>query len=108
MMKDGFERTLPKPIHLEATTAKSRDIYARYGFEVYAVRSTLRQTHLTEGVMQIDEEHCFGRGTVDSNGLTAYKNERTGYPEWIMTKVGDCVLCRVSNTLIRHYQWTYE
>lgn len=40
MMKDGFERTSPKPIHLEASTAKSRDIYSRYGFQVYATRST--------------------------------------------------------------------
>lgn len=34
MMRDGFERSNPKPVHLESTTAKSRDIYAHYGFEV--------------------------------------------------------------------------
>ena len=34
LIEEGFRRAAPKPIHLEATTAKSRDIYARYGFEV--------------------------------------------------------------------------
>ncbi|EJC99777.1 uncharacterized protein FOMMEDRAFT_58472, partial [Fomitiporia mediterranea MF3/22] len=67
MMKDGFARTAPKPVHLEATTSKSRDIYARYGFEV-------------------NEEHRYGKGKVDSNGLKARGDAATGYPEWIMTK----------------------
>ena len=34
LLKEGIRRASPKPIHLEATTANSRDIYARYGFEV--------------------------------------------------------------------------
>lgn len=34
LIEEGFRRASPKPVHLEATTAKSRDIYARYGFEV--------------------------------------------------------------------------
>ena len=34
MMKDGFTRTNPYPVHLEATTAKSRDVYAHFKFEV--------------------------------------------------------------------------
>ena len=34
MMRDGFERTAPKPVHLEATTPRTREIYAHYGFEV--------------------------------------------------------------------------
>ncbi|KDR82723.1 hypothetical protein GALMADRAFT_238226 [Galerina marginata CBS 339.88] len=68
MMKDGFERTSPKPVHLEATTAKSRDIYAHYGFE-------------------IDEEHSFGRSAVNEQGLAVdSKDAAMGYPEWIMTK----------------------
>lgn len=34
LMEEGFQRTSPKPVHLEATTAKNRDIYAHFGFEV--------------------------------------------------------------------------
>ncbi|KAL5492834.1 hypothetical protein ACEPAI_4282 [Sanghuangporus weigelae] len=58
LMKDGLKRT----------KARSRDIYARFGFEV-------------------DEEHKFGRGKVNSDGLKAKGEAATGYPEWIMTKV---------------------
>ncbi len=36
MMRDGFGRTTPKPVHLEATTSRSLDIYAHFGFEVIA------------------------------------------------------------------------
>ncbi|KAL5536456.1 hypothetical protein ACEPAF_278 [Sanghuangporus sanghuang] len=68
LMKDGLKRTEPKPVHLEATKARTRDIYARFGFEV-------------------DEEHQFGRGKVDSNGLKANGETATGYSEWVMTKV---------------------
>ncbi|KAK7033657.1 hypothetical protein VNI00_012657 [Paramarasmius palmivorus] len=68
MMKDGFKRTAPKPVHLEATKVRTRDIYAHYGFEV-------------------DEEHCFGKGSVDSSGIIAKGEAATGYPEWVMTKV---------------------
>ncbi|KAF7793537.1 hypothetical protein EIP86_004651 [Pleurotus ostreatoroseus] len=69
MMRDGFERTAPKPVHLEATTPRTREIYAHYGFEV-------------------DEEHQFGMGSVDVNGIVAKGAAATGYPEWVMTKVG--------------------
>ena len=34
LMDAGFHRTTPKPVHLEATKASTRDIYAHYGFEV--------------------------------------------------------------------------
>ncbi|GJJ16050.1 hypothetical protein Clacol_010329 [Clathrus columnatus] len=67
LMKDGFERTLPKPIHLEASTSRTRDIYSHYGFE-------------------IEEECWFGKGSVDVNGLAAKREAATGYPEWIMIK----------------------
>ncbi|KAK0490138.1 hypothetical protein EDD18DRAFT_1187056 [Armillaria luteobubalina] len=52
LMKEGFTRTSPKSVHLEATTVKNRDIYAHFGFE-------------------IDEEHLFGKGQVDRQGLAA-------------------------------------
>jgi len=67
MMKEGFTRTTPYPVHLEATTAKSRNVYAHFKFEV-------------------DEEHQFGKGQVDANGLAAQGERATGYPEWVMTK----------------------
>ncbi|RDX44026.1 hypothetical protein OH76DRAFT_1409523 [Lentinus brumalis] len=67
LMEEGFRRTSPKPVHLEATTPASRDIYARYGFE-------------------IDEVHHFGVGKVDKNGVKAKGEAATGFPEWIMTK----------------------
>ncbi|KAK7049969.1 hypothetical protein VNI00_005400 [Paramarasmius palmivorus] len=69
MVKDGFTRAsrTGKPIHLEATTPRSRDIYAHFGFE-------------------IDEEHRFGKGSVDNNGIAAKGEAATGYPEWVMTK----------------------
>jgi len=67
MMKDGFTRTNPYPVHLEATTAKSRDVYAHFKFEV-------------------DEQHQFGKGQVDANGLAAKGEKATGFPEWVMTK----------------------
>ncbi|PBK60702.1 hypothetical protein ARMSODRAFT_965812 [Armillaria solidipes] len=67
LMKEGFARTSPKSVHLEATTVKNRDIYAHFGFE-------------------IDEEHLFGKGRVDRQGLAAKGTAATGYPEWVMTK----------------------
>lgn len=69
MLADGFKRTSPKPIHLEATTPRTLAMYSHWGFEV-------------------DEEHQFGRGAVDVNGLQATGEAATGYPEWVMTKVG--------------------
>ncbi|KAK0472274.1 hypothetical protein IW261DRAFT_1665696 [Armillaria novae-zelandiae] len=67
LMKEGFARTSPKSVHLEATTVKNRDIYTHLGFE-------------------IDEEHLFGKGRVDRQGLAAEGTAATGYPEWVMTK----------------------
>ncbi|TBU42596.1 hypothetical protein BD309DRAFT_895989 [Dichomitus squalens] len=67
LMEAGFQRTTPKPVHLEATKASTRDIYAHFGFEV-------------------NEEHQFGVGAVDKNGLTARGEAAAGYPEWVMTK----------------------
>ncbi|KAI0685985.1 hypothetical protein C8T65DRAFT_712458 [Cerioporus squamosus] len=67
LMDEGFRRASPKPVHLEATTPASRDIYAHHGFE-------------------IDEEHHFGVGKVDKNGIKAKGEAATGYPEWVMTK----------------------
>ncbi|SJK99783.1 uncharacterized protein ARMOST_03094 [Armillaria ostoyae] len=69
LMKDGYSRASPKPIHLEATTPKSKDIYLHYGFE-------------------IDSEHAFGKDQVNEAGHAAKGAEATGYPEWVMTKVG--------------------
>ena len=34
LMEDGYKRTSPKPIHLEASGTHSRDIYLHWGFEV--------------------------------------------------------------------------
>lgn len=34
LMEAGFRRTTPKPVHLEATKAPTRDIYEHFGFEV--------------------------------------------------------------------------
>lgn len=68
MMREGFERTAPKPVHLEASTARSCAIYSHFFFEV-------------------DEEHVFGKGAVDSRGLPAKGSEATGYQDWVMTKV---------------------
>lgn len=42
---------------------------------------------LTCMLTQIDEEHVFGKGAVDSRGLPAKGSEATGYQDWIMTKV---------------------
>ncbi|RDX42777.1 hypothetical protein OH76DRAFT_1410855 [Lentinus brumalis] len=67
LMEAGYRRASPKPVHLEATRAFSRDIYLHYGFE-------------------IDEEHQFGVGAVDERGVKAKGKAATGYPEWVMTK----------------------
>ncbi|KAK0479571.1 hypothetical protein IW261DRAFT_1336365 [Armillaria novae-zelandiae] len=69
LMRDCFSRAKPKPIHLEASSPKSRDIYAHFGFE-------------------INDEHLFGKGRIDHHGLPAKGAEATGFSEWVMTKVG--------------------
>ncbi len=38
LMEEGYRRASPKPVHLEATRAFSRDIYLHYGFEVHTHR----------------------------------------------------------------------
>ncbi|KAI0044752.1 hypothetical protein FA95DRAFT_1496603 [Auriscalpium vulgare] len=68
LVRDGFARATPKPIHLEATTPKSRDRYLHFGFE-------------------IDEEHRFGVGEVDEKGLPAKGEAAVGWPDVVMTKV---------------------
>ncbi|TFK91590.1 hypothetical protein K466DRAFT_482487 [Polyporus arcularius HHB13444] len=81
LMEEGFRRTSPKPVHLEATTPANRDIYAHLGFE-------------------IDEVHQFGVGQVDKDGIRAKGEAATGYPEWIMTKVrypsSQLVICNLT------------
>ncbi|KAK0209274.1 hypothetical protein DFS33DRAFT_521711 [Desarmillaria ectypa] len=67
LLRDGFSRVKHKPIHLEASSPKNRDIYAHFGFEV-------------------DEEHLFGKGQADCHGLHAKGAEATGFSEWVMTK----------------------
>lgn len=67
LMRDSFSRAKPKPIHLEASSTKSRDIYAHFGFE-------------------INNEHIFGKGRIDCRGLPAKGAEATGISEWVMTK----------------------
>ena len=101
LLKEGIRRASPKPIHLEATTANSRDIYARYGFEVslpliprvlYSLsRNTADAISLLS--LQINSEDWFGVGEVDKNGIKARGQEAaTGFPEWIMTKVRELVV----------------
>ncbi|KAK0234256.1 hypothetical protein IW262DRAFT_1452809 [Armillaria fumosa] len=67
LMRDCFSRANPKPIHLEASSPKSRDIYAHFGFE-------------------INDEHLFGKDRIDRHGLPAKGAEATGFSEWVMTK----------------------
>ncbi|KAK0450579.1 uncharacterized protein EV420DRAFT_1646498 [Desarmillaria tabescens] len=67
LLKDCFSRANHKPIHLEASSSKSRDVYKHLGFEV-------------------DEECLFGKGQVDCHGVSAKGAEATGISEWIMTK----------------------
>ena len=47
--------------------------------------------------LKVDEEHCFGRGSVDVNGLCAKNEAATGYPEWIMTKVSLSLTASITN-----------
>ncbi|KAK0209272.1 hypothetical protein DFS33DRAFT_521663 [Desarmillaria ectypa] len=67
LLRDCFSRAKHKPIHLEASSPKSRDVYRHRGFEV-------------------DEEHLFGKGQVGRNGLPAKGAEAMGFSEWVMTK----------------------
>jgi len=67
LMRDGFQRASGKPIYLESTTPRSRDIYAHLGFEV-------------------DKEHRFGVGSIDEMGIVAKGEAAVGWPCFIMTK----------------------
>jgi len=67
LMRDGFQRVSGKPIYLESTTSRSRDIYAHLGFEV-------------------DKEHRFGVGSVDEMGIAAKGEAAVGWSCFIMTK----------------------
>ncbi|KAK0450580.1 uncharacterized protein EV420DRAFT_741197 [Desarmillaria tabescens] len=81
LLKDCFSRANHKPIHLEASSSKSRDIYKHLGFEV-------------------DEELLLGKGQVDCCGLSAKGAEAIGIPEWVMTKVrarkSECLSLRMT------------
>ncbi len=86
LMEEGFRRTSPKPVHLEATTPANRDIYAHLGFEVLLCACLVAPLKSDVQLRQIDEVHQFGVGQVDKNGIRAKGEAATGYPEWIMTK----------------------
>ncbi|KAI0060949.1 hypothetical protein BV25DRAFT_1806417 [Artomyces pyxidatus] len=88
LLRDGFARASPKPIHLEATTPRSRDIYKHHGFEV-------------------DEEHWFGMGEVNAQGLPAKGEAATGWPDSIMTKVSIVFVIVLMNAMFTHgwMQW---
>ncbi|KAI0255824.1 hypothetical protein BJV78DRAFT_577223 [Lactifluus subvellereus] len=67
LIEDGFRRASGMPVHVEATTPRSRDIYAHYGFELNNV-------------------HRFGMGWVDEMGKRATRPNAAGWPDFIMTK----------------------
>ncbi len=102
-MKEGFARTSPKSVHLEATTVKNRDIYAHFGFEVEFIQSLFAQVCLSHA--QIDEEHLFGKGRVDRQGLAAKGTAATGYPEWVMTKVSQRMFSVVLALMCFSVKW---
>jgi hypothetical protein len=85
LMREGFTRTSPHPVHLEATTARSRNIYAHFKFEVRLCGISYSGFLIV--FHQVDEEHQFGKGQVDANGLAARGQDATGVAEWVMTKV---------------------
>jgi len=67
LLRDGLQRAAGKPVILEATTPRSRDIYAHFGFE-------------------LNKEHRFGVGSVDEMGVVAKGETAVGLPIFIMTK----------------------
>jgi len=67
LMRDGLQRATGKPVSLEASTPRSRDIYAHFGFE-------------------LNKEHRFGVGSVDEMGVVAKGETAVGLPMFIMTK----------------------
>ncbi|KAI9511572.1 hypothetical protein F5148DRAFT_975010 [Russula earlei] len=71
LLRDGFERASGKPMHLEATTPRSRDIYAHLGFEAG----------------RLNGERRFGVGSVDERGIVAKGEAAVGWPVFFMTKV---------------------
>ncbi|KIY64125.1 hypothetical protein CYLTODRAFT_493392 [Cylindrobasidium torrendii FP15055 ss-10] len=56
-----------KPLHLESTSKRSRDLYIRLGYELH-------------------EELVFGKGKINANGIAAKGPEATGYSHWVLTK----------------------
>ncbi|KZV74861.1 hypothetical protein PENSPDRAFT_748964 [Peniophora sp. CONT] len=67
MLRERFKTIGSNPVHLEATTPKSRDIYVHFGF-------------------QLIEPVIMGEGDVDSDGLVAQGEKATGVPSFVMVK----------------------
>ncbi|KAI0305919.1 hypothetical protein B0F90DRAFT_1694508 [Multifurca ochricompacta] len=67
LMRDGFNRAGGGPVYLEATTPRSRDIYAHLGFELNKV-------------------HRFGVESVDEMGIVTKGEAAVGVPIFVMTK----------------------
>jgi len=67
LLRDGFKRASGKPVHLEATSPRSRDIYAHMGFE-------------------LNRELRFGVGSANDMGIAAKGEAAVGLPIFIMTK----------------------
>ncbi|KIY69062.1 hypothetical protein CYLTODRAFT_350315 [Cylindrobasidium torrendii FP15055 ss-10] len=69
LMADGIARAGRRPLHLEASSPKSRDIYLHFG-------------------CVLDEEVIIGQGAVDAKGVVPKSYaDATGYPLYVMTKV---------------------
>jgi len=67
LLREGFQYASGKPIFLESTSPRSRDIYAQSGFEM-------------------NEALQFGVGSVDESGIAAKGDAAVGWPCFIMTK----------------------
>ncbi|KAI0255827.1 hypothetical protein BJV78DRAFT_1173664 [Lactifluus subvellereus] len=86
LMRDGFKRASGKPVHLEASTPRSRDIYAHLGFEVGQYFVPGENVTLTLVILPVNKEHRFGVGSVDEMGVRAKGAAAVGFPAFIMTK----------------------
>jgi len=67
LLRDGFKRASGKPVHVESSTPRSRDIYAHMGFE-------------------LNRELRFGVGSANDMGIAAKGEAAVGLPVFIMTK----------------------
>ncbi|VDB86618.1 unnamed protein product [Peniophora sp. CBMAI 1063] len=67
MLRNRFETIGPHPVYLEASSPRSRDVYAHFGF-------------------QLIEPVLLGAGKVDSEGLIATGEKATGVQNFIMVK----------------------